>query len=724
MYKGSILTFENAGKLRSEGSLKSLSTLFDFYLYGDKNEKERASYNLRKARNRKGVHILLTQRLSSCEEENEKLSLLRLGVSLKREIFIEDYLTALYQFKGKTNATDNQIYASITKAPLTNTEKQHMQSHILKCNNFSPLLLNACADYDTQNFLDKALDNAINKTPNKGLISFLSSNLDYLDLLQDIIRSKIVLDANLLDSYGKYLNPSIHQNQEVFNQFNSCIRIYPSIRDNVWNPIDPTGQKYPLSGAVCIVQHKKLSDENRQYLQQEITSAINSIDDLDSDPSKKIRRFLRDLAECDFSLAENSLITLYKATSLYSDKALTDLVLIKSKYAYREMSGVILTSEDRTRRFRYTTQLLLNFPEKAEMILNLAKDLEDARLEEKITEFINQNSLELNISDSGVPLQNPSSLQYDVSIIDHDTIISDLLLNLCRKISATTLYSAVGFVFKSGIKLLEPVFNLIHNNNGQTELIIGSLQTAGTAAKQTKIDRDSILSLKNLCLKYDEIRLFTFRESFFHGKFYYLGNGKEAYVITGSSNISKTAYLENYEFNTLIHIPDVSNSDVFMDWYTSFRDKCSFIQHLEESEFTDLQWESELDAFSIPTVDKLSISDIQKQISELSDEDTKFRLNIWMSHNPSEIYSNLGIPSLNDYMVFLFHENSLAVFESFIPGNAYYTFRFNDLENLLSQVNGMTKTQMLTLSSFLHRGYHIQNQDKLTDRIEKLFIIE
>lgn len=76
---------------------------------------------------------------------------------------------------------------------------------------------------------------------------------------------------------------------------------------------------------------------------------------------------------------------------------------------------------------------------------------------------------------------------------------------------------------------------------------------------------------------------------------------------------------------------------------------------------------------------------MNNKIQELSDEETQFRLNSWMKHEPTDIYSELGIASLQDYIVFLFAEKGLAVFESFIPGNAYYTFRYFDLDELLKK---------------------------------------
>ena len=99
-------------------------------------------------------------------------------------------------------------------------------------------------------------------------------------------------------------------------------------------------------------------------------------------------------------------------------------------------------------------------------------------------------------------------------------------------------------------------------------------------------------------------------------------------------------------------------------------------------------------------------------------------MNLWLNYGPGEVYSQLSIDALYNYLAFLYPEKELAVFESFEPGNAYYTFRYTDFEGLLSQMSALTKTQMLVASNFLGRGYHIQEKDRLEERIKKYFVAE
>ena len=237
----------------------------------------------------------------------------------------------------------------------------------------------------------------------------------------------------------------------------------------------------------------------------------------------------------------------------------------------------------------------------------------------------------------------------------------------------------------------------------------------------TKIDRNSVIALNNFRNEYP-LTLYTYQNSFYHGKFYYIANDNKAFVIIGSSNISKTAYLNNYELDLLFEI-DCNNPEEqdFINWFEKFKSECVKIEELNAEEYDALDWDSELDIYEDRTIDRMSQDEVRNKISELTDEDTKFRLNAWLEHDPAEIFSNIGVPSLQEYIVFLYPGFGLAVFESFVPGNAYYAFRYTEFEKLLNRVSSLTKTQMLMNSAFLNRGYHLQDNVKTKEKINLLF---
>lgn len=118
----------------------------------------------------------------------------------------------------------------------------------------------------------------------------------------------------------------------------------------------------------------------------------------------------------------------------------------------------------------------------------------------------------------------------------------------------------------------------------------------------------------------------------------------------------------------------------------------------------------------------MSNEEMRKQIEALSDEELKYRLTLWMDKNPTDRYEDIGIEALKDYVMFVYAENGLVVFESFVPGNAYYVFKYrNSLVGLLADIKRMSKTQMACSAHYMKRGYHIRSKEKLAKQIDKYF---
>ena len=110
-------------------------------------------------------------------------------------------------------------------------------------------------------------------------------------------------------------------------------------------------------------------------------------------------------------------------------------------------------------------------------------------------------------------------------------------------------------------------------------------------------------------------------------------------------------------------------------------------------------WESEQDAFVHISKDRISLEDMYNEISQLTDDDKKFRLNLWMEHMPAYIYNNVSVNAL-----------------------PYYVFKYDDLDSLVEKISQMTKSQMILAEYSIQRGNHIQNKDNLKRKIDKLFM--
>ncbi len=306
-------------------------------------------------------------------------------------------------------------------------------------------------------------------------------------------------------------------------------------------------------------------------------------------------------------------------------------------------------------------------------------------------------------------------------ILKTNTILP-VINGIVKQTEINTFYAAVGFAFRSGLNMMNPVFEMIRKKKGVCELIVGSLQKYDDVNANNKIDRGTV-NFVNELIQNKDAQFYTYKPSFFHGKFYYLCNEEKAFIIVGSSNISKTAFNENYEMD-VIHIVDKgSEQDVaFLDWYSNLKSKCEKLDGLVADNFSDFNWASELDAYQAIKNQQVSKETFMKKIEQLSDEETKIRLRLWRDKNPTYIYENIKVESLKDYIMLVYGQNKLVVFESFIPGNAYYVFRYkNDLAGLLSSISQMTKTQMTLSIHYVSRGYHSHIKEKLAQRINKFF---
>lgn len=311
--------------------------------------------------------------------------------------------------------------------------------------------------------------------------------------------------------------------------------------------------------------------------------------------------------------------------------------------------------------------------------------------------------------------------QDDMMILRKNTIDS-VINGIVRKANITKLYAATGFVFSSGLRLLQESLNLVNNRNGKCRIVAGSLICYANKNANNKIDKTTVQYL-NALLRNKKIELYSYMEAFYHGKFYYLCDENFAYIIIGSSNISKTAFHSNHELDILHKVKLGSNQDIlFSNWFDGFISQCDKITKLEEKKFDDLNWNSELDIFKPINRKIVSSNEIKKKIDALTDEETQFRLNIWMDYRPDIICDDIPIEALKEYTMFAFLQNEVVVFESFEPQNAFYVFGCpNGIENLINNIAKLTKSQMVFSEWYVDRGNHTSNRKSLQQRISKLF---
>lgn len=292
----------------------------------------------------------------------------------------------------------------------------------------------------------------------------------------------------------------------------------------------------------------------------------------------------------------------------------------------------------------------------------------------------------------------------DMMVLRKNTIDS-VINGIVRKANITKLYAATGFVFSSGLRLLQESLNIINDRNGKCRIVAGSLNSCANENVNNKIDKTTVNYL-NALIRDKKIELYSYIGAFYHGKFYYLCNEDYAYIIIGSSNISKTAFRNNFELDILHKVKLGSSQDkLFSNWFNGFISQCDKITNLDEKQFEDFNWNNELDVFKPLNRKIVSSNEIKKRIAALTDEETQFRLNIWMDYRPDIICDDISIEALKSYTMFAFLEEELVVFESFKPQNAFYVFGCpNGLENLINSIAKLTKSQMTLSKWYVDRG--------------------
>ena len=250
----------------------------------------------------------------------------------------------------------------------------------------------------------------------------------------------------------------------------------------------------------------------------------------------------------------------------------------------------------------------------------------------------------------------------DMMVLRKNTIDS-VINGTVRKANITKLYAATGFVFSSGLRLLQESLNIINDRNGKCRIVAGSLNSCANENVNNKIDKTTVNYL-NALIRDKKIELYSYIGAFYHGKFYYLCNEDYAYIIIGSSNISKTAFRSNFELDILHKVKLGSSQDkLFSNWFNGFISQCDKITNLDEKQFEDFNWNNELDVFKPLNRKIVSSNEIKKRIAALTDEETQFRLNIWMDYRPDIICDDISIEALKSYTMFAFLEEELVVFE-------------------------------------------------------------
>lgn len=706
----------NYEELAKSGDCESIQNLILAYASSDNREEQKQiSKSLYYVENKKQLIAAFFSALEKITNLQQRFITLKLALRISRPAFLFKYLSCSFQLGVKPKGTG--LFEKDIR-PLSDYEKSEVVRHILVNSDYRPRIIHLAGEENLLAIQKSALDCVKAGNITNNIMRCISSNLEYAAECQAIIQQKIVSDSDAQSTYGRYLDINDPINQSLISSFSLTSAIWDASAHNIWLE-ERSKISFPIMKILMkIDKGGDLSSEEWSLVKKRVEHDVEVLEDIDSASGSRYFMFLRAIGQIDENYQESVLIQIYDKTRIYSSRALQELVFISSPFAYRELLNTLVTTNSSEVRIRYALKIAKNYKSNIGTLYRTAKALND----ELLLEVLERHG----ISEETAPmLETPRLMFADIdriSVIDDRTVVSDLLASVAEEIKATTFFCAVGFAYRSGLKMIMPVINAVSESAGTVELIVGSLQDYCVGNKNTRIDRNSAEYLQRLIERHN-VSVFGYPETFYHGKFYYLSNGHKSVVLLGSSNVSKTAYLNNYELDLLLEFDKDSEADkAFISWYDGFKENCIQISDIDTTRFEEFTWNGTTGAISRITAHKENIGQIKQRVAALSDDETRYRLNLWLQYSPTEIFSQLAIEALANYMVFLYPEEELAVFESFVPGNAYYTFKYTDFESLLAQVAKLTKTQMLLASNFIGRGYHVQEKERLEERISMFFV--
>lgn len=309
----------------------------------------------------------------------------------------------------------------------------------------------------------------------------------------------------------------------------------------------------------------------------------------------------------------------------------------------------------------------------------------------------------------------------NIIIIDSHKPFHTQIKDFIKELKINRITIACGYCFSSGLSLLKNITDYALSSEIPLELYIGALQKYNEAEPDnmiTGIDKKTVKSL-NSFLANDNVSLFTCSDRFYHGKLYIFEGDNTSVICMGSSNVSRAAFITNYELN--IAFKTNTSSELFNGfslWVKQLKYHSKEIKYLNESMFGD----NELKQDGSVHLTRISLSSMKKRISELSNTEVQYRLNLWMSYSPDFITENLGVLSLPDYFVFVYSSKHLMVFESFQAGNAYFCIHYKDsFEDVINHIATFSKAEIFEFSRMSKRGYHTKNKFTLENNIKSHF---
>lgn len=324
---------------------------------------------------------------------------------------------------------------------------------------------------------------------------------------------------------------------------------------------------------------------------------------------------------------------------------------------------------------------------------------------------------------------SPPSIKTDLSkdmvIVSREDKISDILCSIVLKMDKNEIQFkvATGYVYESGINLLEPIYQMLGSRVlaglgvSKMELIIGALQKYDGNRKVKELNYATAEKINAMIETGYLDDVYTYPNSFYHGKYYYISNGEESYVITGSSNVTESAFCNNFELDVLYHFKREKGivcemEQAFIDWYDKLKSECISFTELNSNLFPRNIYADEKGTVPNDSLRK-----------ELSDPEEQERYDFLMSYNPAKIdraflKRRRDMRPFKGYIIFEYPQYNITILESFKFGNACYIFGTCDIHKIESILQGKTKEAVKESELYLT---HIEHTEVYKDELKYVF---
>lgn len=303
----------------------------------------------------------------------------------------------------------------------------------------------------------------------------------------------------------------------------------------------------------------------------------------------------------------------------------------------------------------------------------------------------------ISFSADFVPVKkNKTPLEQDFSIIDAEDQIPNILYQIAIETRATTFYAATGYTYESGIRMLLPSIQCVrgYDRAHSIELVIGDLWKYRPDVNQKSMNRATAEWINWMKDCYSLDHLYTCPDSFYHGKFYYISNGKTSHVIVGSSNITASAYTKNRELDVMFRFErgedghPCEQEQMFLDWYDDLKKNCTEISRLDETLFSSNLLIDEAGNSSSPSI-----------LKKLTSEEERERYRFLEGLHPSKINEKIFVrkkefKAFQHYIAFFYPEKNITILESFRYGNSCFVLGTTDEKRIQMEVARKSKEQV------------------------------